>query len=328
MKKPSFHTFLFGSALALTLTAFTTPGHAAAWNYKSESTTPQKLGEVVTQSAQKGWQFVSMAAATEGTAKSPTVIVLFRKGGKPPPAEDPNPGTGGLLEGAVAHWAFEDNGQDSIGDHLLTIGGAGYGPRTLTYAEGKIGKAMSQYGNTPSFVTPKIAEIDYNHDFTLSVWLYREASIYDNDAVFDSGSFYLAKRDAAPWNSRMGVFIDLGSPGQVINLVDNSPMGQPPLRTWYHVIVFRKGGQLGIKVNNEGTATVDVSGIDLSGGPTVYVGHQQFGYAWQGRIDDVWLWNRALTASEMTMVYGSGTGVYAQKPVAPRQNTPAMLAAR
>ena len=105
--------------------------------------------------------------------------------------------------GLVAHWAFEGNGQDSAGHNDLTTGGAG----VMTYAEGKVGQAMSQTGNSHAFQLPGIAGLDFNQDFTLSVWLYREPSIYDNDAVFDDGSFYVAKRDAAPWNSRMGVYL-------------------------------------------------------------------------------------------------------------------------
>lgn len=205
--------------------------------------------------------------------------------------------------GMVAHWAFEGNGQDSAGHNDLTTGGAG----TMTYAEGKVGQAMSQTGNSHAFQLPGIAGLDFNQDFTLSVWLYREPSIYDNDAVFDDGSFYVAKRDAAPWNSRMGVYLT-ASDKRFVQLVDNSPMGQPPLHTWFHVLVFRHGNTVGIKVNNAGTATVDVASLHFQSGPMTYVGQQQYGYPWQGRLDELCLWNRALTAGEMAALYNDGNG--------------------
>ena len=210
---------------------------------------------------------------------------------------------GNMPSGLVAHWAFEGNGDDSAGHNDLTVGGNG----EMTYGEGKVGQAISKTGNTSGFQLPEIAGIDFNQDFTLSVWLYREGSMYDNDAVFDNGSIYVAKRDASPWNSKMGVYIT-SSDKRSLQLVDNSSMGQPPLHKWFHVFVFRKGNTIGIKVNNKGTATVDVSDMRLQSGPLTYIGQQQHGYPWQGCIDEFCLWNRALTSSEMTALYDAENG--------------------
>jgi hypothetical protein len=210
---------------------------------------------------------------------------------------------GNLPPGLVAFWAFEGNGRDSAGHNDLTIGDAG----DMTYAEGRVGQAMSQTGNNSAFQLPGIAGIDFNQDFTLSVWLYRERSTYDNDAVFDDGSIYVAKRDASPWDSKMGVYIT-SSDKRSLQLVDNSSMGQPPLHKWFHVLVYRKGKDIGIKVNNEGTAIVNVTGMHFRSQPMTYVGQQQNGYPWQGRIDEFCLWNRALTSSEMSALYDASNG--------------------
>jgi hypothetical protein len=209
----------------------------------------------------------------------------------------------GLLSGLVAYWGFEGNSGDPTGDHLLTVGD---GTVNLSYSDGKIGQAMSQGGNPSSFRMPRASAIDFEKDFTLSVWAYREESVYDNDAVFDNGSLYIAKRDAPPWNSRMGVLLSSLDDKRTLDLVDNSSIGKPPLHTWFHVVVFRRGNTVGVKVNNEGTATVDVSGMKLQGGPMVFVGQQQYGYPWQGRLDELGIWNRALTSSEMTSLYNNG----------------------
>lgn len=208
-----------------------------------------------------------------------------------------------LRSGLVAYWRFEENGGDSTGDHLLTVG---EGTGNVSYSGGKIGLAMRQEGNPSSFRMPRAADIDFEKNFTLSVWAYREESVYDNDAVFDNGSLYIAKRDAPPWNSRMGVLLSSLDDKRTLDLVDNSSIGKPPLHTWFHVAVFRRGTTIGIKVNNEGTATVDVSGMKLQGGSMVFIGQQQYGYPWQGRLDELGIWNRALTFSEMTSLYNNG----------------------
>jgi hypothetical protein len=168
---------------------------------------------------------------------------------------------------------------------------------------------MSQVGNLPWFRLPRAEDIDLDRDFTLSVWAYRERSTYDNDAVFDNGAIYIAKRDASPWNSRMGMILTSSDKQRTVELVDNSNLGPPPLHTWFQVVVFRKGNVMGIRVNNEGTATIDVSGMDLHGGPVTYVGEQQYGYPWQGRLDELGIWNRALTPAEMTALYNRGAGL-------------------
>jgi hypothetical protein len=206
----------------------------------------------------------------------------------------------------VAYWAFEGNGRDSAGNHDLAIGvGA---PNPAPYGEGKIGQAMNQQGNSPAFIASRTPDFDFSRDFTIAVWVYRNESIYDNDAILDTGSIYIAKRDAAPWNSRFGVLLHKTGGEQQIELVDNSKIGPPAINTWYHVIVFRKGNTVGIKVNNEGMSMVDVADLNLAGGLMMFVGIQQCGYPWQGRLDELGIWNRTLTDYEMAALYNNGAG--------------------
>jgi hypothetical protein len=213
-----------------------------------------------------------------------------------------------LTNGLIAYWRFEGNGHDSIGgnyplgNHPLI----GAGVPNDGYATGIIGRAMNQSGNPRSFQVQNGTNINLSQDFTISAWAYREQPIYDNDSIFDNGAIYIAKRDMAPWLSSMGVTFNLSQQG--VALVDNSGMGEPPLHTWFHVIVFRKGNTAGIKVNNKGTATIPLTGLTLKSGPVVYLGQHKSGYPWQGRIDEFGIWSRALSASEMTALYNGGKG--------------------
>ena len=219
-----------------------------------------------------------------------------------------------LKRGLVAYWKFDGDGQDSVGNHNLSMAtgrqdpayGSGGG---ASYKEGLIGQSSSQKGNNSMFQMSSADDMDFYKDFTFSAWLYREQSIYDNDALLDDGVLYVAKRDASPWNSKMGVYVNSGSDSANLELIDNSPLGQPPLHTWFHVVVFRKGNILGIKVNNQGTATVDVSGIRLRRRPLTFLGQQIAGYPWQGRIDEIGFWNRALQPAELTALYNNGKGL-------------------
>jgi len=214
-----------------------------------------------------------------------------------------------LTKGLAAYWRLDGNGHDSLGPYPRgTYPLIGTGVPYGSYVDGIIGLAMKQSGNNRSFQVKNGTKINLTKDFTLSFWAYRQASIYDNDAVFDNGAIYIAKRDAAPWNSRMGVYFYPSQGPQSVELIDNSGMGEPPLATWFHVVIFNKGGTAGIKVNNQGTATVSLAGLTLKNGPVVYIGQQQYGYPWQGSLDEFGIWDRALSDSEMTALYNRGKG--------------------
>ena len=216
--------------------------------------------------------------------------------------------TSTLNSGLVAYWKLDGNGQDAIGNHTLT-------PRAgLTFSTGRIAQGADTVGNVGGLTMPEWSDIDMNQDFTLSVWVNWKPpqagvyTTYDGDDLWDNYGLALFRYD--PYQGFGAAFNagDLNAANRR-SIIDNSGIGQPT-NTWLQVVVYRSGNTVGMKVNNQGTATVDVSGITTLNSEvgTTYVGMQNAGYPWQGYFDEVGFWNRALSAAELTELYASGHG--------------------
>ncbi len=210
----------------------------------------------------------------------------------------------GLASGLVAYWKLDGNGVDSsaVGTHTLDWGGSPHG----FYDTGFIGQAMSEPdASNWTLVTPPAADIDMNRDFTIAFWAYRESSVFSSESAFENGAIHILRYG----NAISTWLIQDPDHAPLVQVVDNSGIATPAIHTWFHVIVYRSGNTVGIKVDNSGTATADVTGKVFGTGFPNRVGHQTYGYPWLGKLDEFGIWNRALSASEMAKLYNGGAGM-------------------
>ena len=78
--------------------------------------------------------------------------------------------------------------------------------------------------------------------------------------------------------------------------------------TWWHVVATRTGGTLTLYVNGTSVATGSISSSYNFTDSPFKIGHGYGGYGYcNGSIDEVGVWGRALTFSEITSLYNSGT---------------------
>ena len=75
---------------------------------------------------------------------------------------------------------------------------------------------------------------------------------------------------------------------------------------WVHVIAFRRRDTIGLRIDGRET-TSKVSG-SVGEPATFHLAEQSSGYPWQGTVDEVGKWNRALTCCEMDALYAGGAG--------------------
>ena len=69
-----------------------------------------------------------------------------------------------------------------------------------------------------------------------------------------------------------------------------------------------RGSTIGIRVNgNENTGTIQGAVGARTG--KVFVAAMTDGYPWQGLVDEMGKWNRALTPAEMDALYNGGSGM-------------------
>jgi hypothetical protein len=184
-----------------------------------------------------------------------------------------------------------------------------------TFTTGKIGQAFRFDGINDYVSLPNTSgEFNFNGNFTVSTWFrssnlsasrYFMSNYQNNGSVWGYGwSFY--------YSSSLGFAFQLDN-GAVTNRVNfQSGYGA---NIWYHVVVVRTMGQKHkIYVNGVDTPAVQSSGnVNTNAG---YIANQKMdlggisplnAYALCD-LDAVSIWNRALTAEEVTNLYNTGTG--------------------
>lgn len=96
-----------------------------------------------------------------------------------------------------------------------------------------------------------------------------------------------------------------------LDSVNADNLGSPSTGTWYHIVAWYDAASdiIGVAVN-DGTANTAAKTIDPPDGTaTFYMGRASSGQYFDGLIDEVGLWKRALSASDRTALYNSGSGL-------------------
>ncbi|MBI2018940.1 hypothetical protein HYS96_04535 [Candidatus Daviesbacteria bacterium] len=226
--------------------------------------------------------------------------------------------TADLLTSIQAYWKLEEasgNRADSVGSNTLTDNA------TVTQATGKI-------GNAAQFTSANSEYLSINDNASLSVgsgvsvsmaaWVYLDAT----------GT---AAKIISKWGPNVGekdydlYYTGTRFEGAVRNLADDTgtsrtatTFGAPSANTWYFVVFWYDdtADTLNIQVNDGAVDSTSYSGGVQDGTYGVQIGSlrgtSQF---WNGRIDALGFWKKALTAEERTALYnGGGSGAGMEHP--------------
>ena len=205
-----------------------------------------------------------------------------------PPTENPTP------SGLVAAYDFNE----SSGTSALDASGNG-NTRTITGAtrtSGKFGSALNFDGKKDLVRINASASLNVSSEVTLEAWvnpavtqggwrtiLQREAVAYWLHASHDNGNL----RPATGGTFNGGEFW-FPSPSSI------------PVNSWSHLALTYDGNLLRLYVNGNVVASRAVTGsIQTNDKPLWIGGSEPFGEFFQGRIDEVRVYNRALSQSEI-----------------------------
>lgn len=223
-------------------------------------------------------------------------------------------GTSVFAPGLQAYWQFENNLNDStcngrtLSPTVDCPGGvAPYGPGRL-----KSG-FFPDLGNC-SLQTTAAALSFGSGDFTVSLWVNRlvAPSAYAHYALIGNGQVFIGA-----WQTTTGAGLPLYPTIQLMN--GTTPIGFLQDTTfdfrdsghtgvWVHIVAFRSGNTIGLRVNNS-EHTTTLTGSALGAADTFYLGREGSGNTWAGTIDEVGIWNRALTPNETGQLYNGGSGL-------------------
>jgi hypothetical protein len=211
----------------------------------------------------------------------------------------------GLFAGApsvsatlIAHWELDGNATDETGNHNGTVNGA-----TLT--ADRFGNPNSAYDFTrPNSITTSGWSGGLPATTTFSMWA--QADSFPNTMLFNAG------------NNGQGpdlFFVPGGNPSYISwnvwdagnNSFTTFPTTVIADQQWHHYVVVNDQGsntaQLYIDGGLEGTAAYRAGNNAF----TIGNSHANGGWGWDGDIDDVQIYDTALTLADVSSLHSSGS---------------------
>jgi hypothetical protein len=207
--------------------------------------------------------------------------------------------------GLVSWWSGNGTPEDAAGPNDATAMGG------LGYAEGMVAQAFD-FNGTSAFAqvaTPAGLPLG-NAPRTLALWFKTPRNLASDteSALVQYGSDV---------NGQMfGLITSLNAPGRLYFFGYNRDLaGNTALAAnmWYHAAVTYDGTTVTLYLNGQpdGFRAVDLNTTLNANGLTI--GYRPGGARWLGQLDEVMLFDRALTADEIAVIYAAGSnGVCSQ----------------
>ncbi|MCX6355408.1 MAG: LamG domain-containing protein [Candidatus Aureabacteria bacterium] len=207
-----------------------------------------------------------------------------------------------LYGGLVSYYKLDEisgtTAIDSYGSNYGTNSGA-----TINQA-GKIGKAYYFDGSNDSIAVPDAATLDMGTgDFSINVWVKIAAYMACGDGIVGKtigDPPYTGFLLRLTTGEKAMVTLNNSSQGGTSDIVDNA---------WHMLTMVRTSGstQLWVDASTQGNPVVGTYNLDTSSVMTI--GNQPvWGCFLKGLIDELGIWNKALSSSEVSELWNNGSG--------------------
>ncbi|MEN9622185.1 MAG: hypothetical protein RLZZ67_619 [Candidatus Parcubacteria bacterium] len=199
--------------------------------------------------------------------------------------------------GLVGWWSF-DEGSGTIAHDLSGNRNNGTFVGGPVWVDGKKGKALD-FDGIDDYVTTTVNRSNYAA-ITVSAWYKFEGNISDTYSAIIAGQsadFFIGKNTG---NSNIGVQDSAynGAIAAGTNAWDGN---------WHQIIYTFSGGAGTVYLDGRSVGSSAYSG----GSGAIWIGQENEGpgYDFNGKIDDVRIYSRALSPAEVTILYGAGAAI-------------------
>ena len=211
--------------------------------------------------------------------------------------------------GLVAHWKLDETtgnqAADSVGGHHGTVSGA-------TWTAGKFGGALQFDGKKSRISVPHRDSLSLTSPFTLSAWIYVDTF---GDGSKDPNKGYrtvltkatsgdIANYWFGTWQSELLFgFWDVG----VWREVWTSGLKLQKAR-WYHIAMTYDDRTGEVLLYVDGTQVLKASMPQplTANKQDLQIGRSQYGEYWHGKLDDIRIYDRVLSAEEIAAFAAGG----------------------
>ena len=196
--------------------------------------------------------------------------------------------------GLVAAYAFQEGTGTATGDASGNGNGGSIGSATWT-SQGKFGNALTFNGTDARVTIPDAPSLRLTNAMTLEAWVYpTTVTSAWRDVVYKGDDNYYLSGTSAPSGRPAVGGIFAGSYGEAYATANL------PLNTWTHLAGTYDGGTLRLYVNGAEVASSAKSGaLSTSSNPLQIGGDALYGQYFTGRIDEVRVYNTALSAAQV-----------------------------
>lgn len=227
-------------------------------------------------------------------------------------------GSVSLSNGLIHEWKFNGNANDSVGALNGTTVGA------VTYAKGMVGQGIVLDGSTMGVTLPPVTDMQFQGSFSLSAWasIYAYPStsqgasqiIFDGDDRGGLDPYYVS---ISPYGTLQFEICGAAVPNEGLPIFG----GHVPLNTFVLISAtydqpsgtmrLYENGQLVSELISDSQLTPVVP-LDPTSNPGIGIGTNNafpvssYRYCWDGEINDLRVYNRALSASEAQALYSQG----------------------
>lgn len=219
-------------------------------------------------------------------------------------------GGGGVTTGLVAHWEFDESSGTSASDNT----GNGH-TGTLTdmdpvndWVAGHIGGALDFDGNNDNVESPDADDLDNTNALTITAWAYPTNLNGNPQAI-------ISKRIYFPNDNSYGIFFYTANRLNVDIDSNNDRFSSNTIfsdNQWYHIAVVFDGTQTaGQRVRIYVNGALDITGAESSSVLPNYSSPIKIGQLngnngsfFEGRLDDIRIYNRVLSNTEIQTLAG------------------------
>jgi len=216
-----------------------------------------------------------------------------------------------LNSSLVAYYKF-DEGQGTILNNSV-IGST----LNLTFTAGKLptwtnnGKANKGL----SFSTSQIEFTDYTNSpidtpngVTFSLWAYPTSTNSNRYLMYKLNAYSLSYGDSVCGNGKFGLSVNGGGGSRIWVCALNTSN----LNNWYHITgSATPNGKVNIYINGvlSNNSNFPYPSIDVSNSKLTYGDYEGGGYAFSGILDELKIYNTALTADQIKQDYNQGSAI-------------------
>jgi hypothetical protein len=200
--------------------------------------------------------------------------------------------------GLIGYWKFDEGTGTTTCDHSGSSNNGTLVKGPL-WTAGKLGKALYFDGIDDTVTVVDSNSLDLSSAFTLSAWVNPAVTSTSFSSILVKNYKYFLYASATGYCGDGSLLAGV-SEGANQPVCQASPL---PANTWTHLALTSNGSALTLYRNGIAVATANVSGNLSPSTGNLQIGASQFGEYFRGLIDEVRIYNRALSAADVQIAY-------------------------